>query len=1157
MASKASAGTVQTSKVQHEHEHEHEHEQDHHKPDSQPRMEINSTINELIVACQRSKYQEAVIFHERRYRATEHCKKRQRTQSVSFGVSQCRTWTEILNDLCTFMPLITDEDYALVSRLVSLCLLTYLMPQRCHVTNIDSSQNVVIPAPSLGTVNKGHGLLQLEEILEKSPQIRHLASSQFNPCAVQDERVSSAFWDFLHIGLGPFLSSRPMSRSLSSGSSDTESNCGCADLLHVLSMAISGDFPDSSQADTIIGSDENGNEVEIPLSNRVRGLISNKQSEYFQISALQRAKLVHVVAHGLVLPKMQVPKDNECLLMGGVLYLRAAMKSFCLSALSNHQVIDAKRGLVWSAIDTECFARVEMKALVSSLVNDKSKTRSGGQCTCRRVDCSSPRSRELKTHFKRYIDGPPHIRASGSIFRQQILRERDLDADVCVHCADGDLLCDLILRYNGSRHYADGTFTGQALAELTCAIATLLGQIDSSSVDGSVDLSTLPTSCSISSLMDAARALFYFLLSSNETDDDGDSHADEAESAAREARELENGMKGALLECVIQLLGSRDRCIAISASSLLALALAYENQARIQNIVVEVFTTLESALHKSTTVDDYADVVEVLSRKSNQFAASMVSCIIDLLNKSNVSDPSGSTGSGKVALLRLLLVISAAQPRVVVQHLDRVQSAVGDLPKSSEDIAKQVVAVYLTCNGLTYTMNKANEKYLEYINESLSFVYNSWSMFQLARHALHTANFQVAREIFEKRLVACVSTTSSYLWMSSLAAVARAEHFISEEGCSGIPTAMSDLDSAINKIRSMHQDSPFQIEILSLRKDFLYLCLVITNLCAEMRLTNTPGIRFTRNCLHQQNISRCFYMLGSRYCSLYKCYGILNCQQTRSTIRSQFGLCRFLGDITGKIFSASQKHSRSASTLQQKESLDLPRGDMNRIQGQLIQKLRSELIGTLDDSLEPASRANTLFEVVDTILKCPNPYPKGFTVLKTVPVVKVKVAAKGSPKDLQSIEETNKLFADLSLDNDSSCKVQLGRPLHLRLSGSLPETLLTSSDLPFTQIIASCSLSFDGPLVRDVDVEDSTVVEKGNELEVINTTATTDLLPSYNSESRFVIDCECPLFPREGYYEIEIKLLLRDIRCGEYEITTNFDGERLIVACKPANAVSS
>ena len=1073
-------------------------------------MKATTIINELILACQRTKYQEAVIFHQRK-RDRNSGNQRRRLNNDS-GAS--RTWTEILRDLCSIMPLVADEEHALISRLLSLCILAYLMPQTCRFLETDPDRAASIQntdKENNGLTFGGSRLLTLEMVLNRSPQIRHLSSGQFDSCNVNDECISSSFFDFMHNGIGPFLCSRPMSHAISAGC-NSKTNCGSADLLHVLSLAISG----SVSEDKIVGSDENGNEVNFVFSNRTKTLVAKRQSDILQISAGQRGKLVQVVTNSLVLTKINVPQESSSLLMNGILHFRAALKSFSVGALSIHQVIDARRGLVWSAIDTECFAHFEMKALVASLVSNKAK-RFRRQCNCRSVDLKGPRVRDLDIRRRRY-EGDAYNHGMDSTLQQQIYYQKSVSYDLCIHCSNGDLLSDLIIRYNGARLYADGTFTSQALAELTVAIATLLGEIENNNETEDVNVSDLPTACTIASVLDATSALFYFLL--------GDKDKEEVP----EAQQLEMGMKGALLECVVQLLGSPDRCVVIASSSLLALAASYESISRVDDMQSKIFARLQAALKNTSNPDDYRDIVEVLARRSTSFAKSVCECLVCIVKKPGLSN------EGTLAIaLRMLNLVATGSPRIVSSMIPDMQNTIAS-KMDDENITKQWAALLLTCFGLQYASDEsAAQRYSTQISGPLSQVKSTWSRFQLARHALSTAQFQAAHDLFENHLLASTSSASSYIWISCLSLIARSEVLVSDTGVTHLPQAISDLDTAVSKIRSLPVLASFQIEFLSLRKDFLHLCLVATNLCAEIRLTNVIGSRTSRQFLHQKNISKCFYMLGSRYFTLYKRYSFFTCQHTQSTIRSQFALCRFLGDSARKVFNPLDKNSKNGD-----ESNNFPRGDMSRIQARIIKMFRSELIDNIDNVMEPPVRCKIFREVIGTVLKCPNPFPKSFTALKCIPRVSVQVAMKC---------QGDQNFAALSLE-ESLPRVQLGTPFQARISGILPETLMTKSLSPFSQIIVTLTFSLTGPLQRDVDAEDL-IVDKTSDTEDLTTTATSDLLPNFNANTRFVIDCECPMFQRHGYYNMELKVQLRDVRCGEYELVSSLTEESIVIACKP------
>jgi len=263
-----------------------------------------------------------------------------------------------------------------------------------------------------------------------------------------------------------------------------------------------------------------------------------------------------------------------------------------------------------------------------------------------------------------------------------------------------------------------------------------------------------------------------------------------------------------------------------------------------------------------------------------------------------------------------------------------------------------------------------------------------------------------------------------------------------------------------------------------------------------------------------------------------------------------------MGDIVGKAFSLTDKHTKSTHRHEE----NLPKGDLNRMANELIQTLREKLLDSLNDSMEPNIRAHTLTKVIDAFLRTPSPYPKGFMSLKTIPTASAYVAAK-DPFAQGSSNGSKDTYTKLSLERNGIYKVELSHPLGLRISGSLPGALLKCSDLPFSQIVTSCSFSFDGPLNRDYDVDwrdGATLGEVGNHLDKFVVTSSSELLPAspliYGSDketsgSNYMVDCECPMFQREGYYQIEVSLLLRDIRCGEWSVITNLSGDRLTIAC--------
>ncbi len=1127
-----------------------------------------SVLQELTIACRRTLHEEVSILHNRKsidwYHSTVNRRKRPRIASPDAssdsnntnGFKSCdnansadhttRTWTEIIQDICDPKNFLTDEQYDYAARLISICLLTYVMTQRCNVVKDDDT---IVNGDSNITNNssveeKKQVLLSLEEILNDSPQSRNVPSSQISLCTLTNERVSSAFWDFLHHALSPFLAmkvraARHVSPGTVGGTSKSIkrdvsiSNSGSADLLHVLAMIICGDIPQSARLSAIMGSNVDGNEISYDLSNRVKKLMSNHQPRYFQISALQRGETIRVIADSLALSKVS-DDETQSLFMGGIVHLRAALKGFNTSlALSDHQAIDARRVLNTIAIDTECFAHNEMKDLVSILLSDRTKYRH-----CAQFHRSGATNLELNYHTKRYIHDPRMAKAGDSTLRQQVIRQQELSEDICILCSAGDLLRDLIVRYNGSRHYADGKFSSQTVAELTAAIATILGEVDSSVDNESVDGATLPTTCAIEGLLHAARMLYYFLLSPASDVENSDITPE-----IKEARALENTMKEALVDCVVQFLGSNNCRVMKGASSLLANAFAYEKKSRVKSLVAKVFLILQTAVQKPGACEALKEIIEVLSRISEQFAVSMFILLIKVLEERKDGGKFIESKSTAKSIAQLLATVAVVQPRVIPQYLKKLHETLESF-RGDAEVTKQLIAVLLSSRLSNPYLKNDHEKVIGKIEDFLEFQ-DSWSVFQIARHALSTANFQVASTLFGKRLQRNTSTSSSYLWLSMLSSVATAESVLLEEGNSGISTSLSKLCSALNKARALKSrrfpsSISFQEEMIALRIDFLELCLVTLNLSGEIRLTNTLS-RFTRDWLYRRNLPRCFYMLASRYAKVYGRYGIFYCQHTRSTLRCLGAACKFLGDTVRKMFS-NQKDEKWLN----RAVGEFPKGDTGRVQTQLIEKLKTDLLGLFDSSIQPKLRAITLLSVLDSFLKCPTAYPRGFTTSKKIPQgIRILISS------------LNSSCTKMPMNN---FQVQLGKPLQLRVNGFIPETFFKICTVPFSQIAATCSSTFDGPLTGDYDDEKkrANLREDGEVGETITTS--TELLPTTNmyninttkvgvrkSVSRFVLDLDLPVFPEEGYYSINVKLFLRDVRCGEFEVDKIMDGERIIV----------
>ena len=169
-------------------------------------------------------------------------------------------------------------------------------------------------------------------------------------------------------------------------------------------------------------------------------------------------------------------------LYSAVIHLQASLRTFAVSALTKQQTMDAKRALVNIAVGTgeERFVNEElnslMKFLMEEVCDNERVSDSINYCTCRGgcdggdLQKETARKRERLVHMQRYLVAPsskPNI-VNNSTFLQQLVRKEEIkNATNCIHCETGDVLRDFILRHNGSRYYADGSFTRRALKALS------------------------------------------------------------------------------------------------------------------------------------------------------------------------------------------------------------------------------------------------------------------------------------------------------------------------------------------------------------------------------------------------------------------------------------------------------------------------------------------------------------------------------------------------------------------------------------------------------------------------------------------------------------------------------------------------------------------
>jgi len=1095
------------------------------------------------------------------------------------------------------------------------------------------------------------------------------------------------------------ISSSSSSSPSSTESSDAGAGVGVADLLHVMAMVISPEIPKSLRGPPCVNhcrekEETLGNNTPITAASnphhhhqasrsRAQRLMSCIQPFYFQISSAYRAEMVHILAENLVLPEMtksgnhpeqslveqqqQQHKyqdagsddDGYCgdggngrstnqdhlsqshFLDGGIVHLRAALKTFAQSALVNSQEMDARRVLANIAIDCgeEEFIQEEMKALVASLCGSQdygcAEDACGGEPSQRVTRCdrntlqreekiASTREQERQAHNQRFVVSssqriPDSTTKFSSTFLQQIGRQQEGNKDeVSIHCAKGNILRDLIIRYNGSRYYADEIFTRMTLLELSNALVSILKRIgeccDNSkdtdmsnlqdeppSVEGGEERSKthetlkLPVACQVASLLDCTRALFYFLLNVRApnnipTEQEGDiSLVGETEDITEETKlgggegrifdegqQLEDKMKDVVIECAIQLLVSPDTCVSSSASSLLSLALAYYKREQLLPHVSKVFQAIKFSISRAHIEKrQFQDIVTVASRLSYSFANSMLSLLIGLLEDMNVEKKYNTLTDRREWMLYLISSIALAKPRAVAAQTDALKRIhVGW--NFNDSTVRHIISIFLSCRS-AYNFNDETGalQCYQHTTDLLSSVQDPWSMFQLGRHAFTSSNFGIAHTIFSQ-LQCLSSSSSSLLWFSALSKIAQAEHLIMEEASLGIPTALPMLDSAINIIRSLATftsnknfargataSSPslpitsFQIDMLCRRKDFLNLCLIVRGICGEMRLTDTTAHRTTRPYVHQRNLSKCFHLLAAQYAKISKQFGIIYCQQTRTALRGLFALSQFLAIATRKVFCESLRKGSSSSPdkhLLQNDQIVWPSGDDCHPLFKALKKMKKRIIDPMNESVEPMVRAEAMLQIVSAVLRSPPLSARGFLSLKSLPLAQIRLYENinsSLPLDTDNIE-------DRMVDGEADIiEAQTGVPCTLHASGFLPNEYFQKSDLLFSQVIVCHTVLYDGPLLGEEDGEDpqtSNIYEEEKDEHSQNDessiTIASQLLPGGEYLDRngrtlfgakFLSTFVCAPIRREGYYKIEVKLGVRDVRFGEYEIPIEGD----------------
>ena len=1010
--------------------------------------------------------------------------------------------------------------------------------------------------------------LSLEELLEICVTIYTTSSSTHAPggCCT-DERLTASFRRFVQYGLGSFLSSRAAHPNV-------------VDLIHVLSMAISPAVVPPSVQTKGGGSDANEPNRDwmatSPSYQRAVRLMQCPQAHSFQLTNANRLQLVRMVASCFVAPAAESLVANEGgedgaeedpgdqsevasgtgsdaqtategqdspIIDGALVHLRLALETFATGSLSVYDASFARQALGNIAITSGHVPFVEetAKRLVGMLTDCRN--------VCRCNERSAAKDNEM----------------------------------ACSYASGGKQLSDLILRHNGSRHYADESFGLQALILISGAVDRLTRSMMKS--ESGMGNPVAASACQICALLGAAKTLIYFLNPPKSPSESGstDGHnspngTDTMETDKSEVPDANQGGDGneakeSLLRNSVLLLDSPDLAIVREAASLLSLAFAYFGVDCSGSHVSGVLSAIRCCFQRPPSGSSgdkqsaritckkrmmaLQGVISVLSRQSPAFAITIMS---------NIFNEDTTPGE---PILYVASSIALSQPRVVAKYLEFLYLAV----EENADQEKHLIAIYMSCRLAHYFSSEERVKSLrQRIKSQLEDVADPWTLFQLARHAFCTANFGIAEEIITNSLLARGTSEHAHLFYVTTRLLAQAEHTISETGAMGIPQALPSLQSAKSHLRSLQRlakadqstgsDFSFQLELISCRIDFINLCVTLRGLCGEMRLVNAVPGRATRTRLHQRNMMHCFYLLSSRYAAIYRRYGIYYCQQTRTSLRTLSALCRFLARASAKTFVESSQGQKSRiHEFHETDGAMWPEGDASHPVTRMISKFSSSVLWSMDENVEPNVRAAAMMEMLDPVLMCPLPTPRGYFSPKHRPSTTLRLS--GDPEDVSTDYDVDSSEPKVSAEAEV-VKVPPGEPITLYATGTISQKLQSAATLPFSQVVAWHKISYDGPLItedevygednQDADLYVDTIVGTGTGGDGEILTEAPHAAP-VRSDGKFSLPVTLEPITKEGYYMVKVTLGCRDARCGEFEIPVA-DDCAIIAICVTAQAFS-
>mmetsp|Transcript_37120 Transcript_37120/g.42353 ORF Transcript_37120/g.42353 Transcript_37120/m.42353 type:complete len:1025 (+) Transcript_37120:102-3176(+) len=823
------------------------------------------------------------------------------------------------------------------------------------------------------------------------------------------------------------------------------------DILHLVAMVIAPQL-DTSLIGNIVAPWE-----DIPAWIKASRLMGCLYPHSFPLHYTHRLLTVKLVFENLLLPEINTP---NAMLAGAVPHLLAALYTFARHmARTSEDAHLAHQALVQISTQTgqELIVREVFYNLLSQTIEDKN------QCKC-----------------------------------------RGCKVDWCPHAARGKLLQQCIISFNGSRHYADGTFTEQALIALKASLEELLSPWR----EEAEEFPHSNSACILRTLLYAIEALFHFLLDFEHVT--------------------------GLLELIIQLLHHSDSRVRIASSSLLSLAFSHIQSTDIymnsmlENIKAAIETVL---LQPKINIKEFQSVVSVAARKSTTFAISFLSFLIESRQEKLRWKSNDEKKDIIIANFISYLIASGAMPnpRAAYKKVRAIQSLFKFESKRNNSAAASNLIAALLSTRKAFIFQKQCKEVIGLVRYFASESVG-WRAYQMACHAMCTGNFEIAEIIYTK-LTFQTSTQRSFLWISSLSKIAEAEKTLNQNGPKSIPFATTSLQAAVSYVETLSlQDEDFmvfQIEFLRLRLDFLDLTAALRLICRETRLSGTVPKNSTRVGLHLVNNLKCWGALANRYFSLYRRHGLFLCMQSRTTLRTMNSICRHLRNTSIKLIGET--------FMSKNEQAMGPKGDEIQPIIRLQKEVQNSFLSNLDKFVEPAVRTTALGELLEGICRTPIPFPRGFVHTIKIQPTKLYVSLEPSHK-YTSIPKEELQTIDIDPVSDS-VTIYAGAELTVCASGSIPEAIIKRAHSAFSRLLIWGNIEHIS-LLRNSDLEegrDDGHIE-GQHIPFEKKKSVPAMEVHMSQSRKFTTHIELPSIKTVGIHRVNFKLGCRDLACGEWEL---------------------